>query len=613
MKRISLILTALTAVFALAACREELPQPPPFVSEVSLLSEGEVLMACNEVSEFDFAVQPPEAEFIYDVTDPGCEISVEYAGANGQGAGASREFKIREVSRLSAEEGKYRVKLLDNGSGSGYFARMVLKIARRDDQGHMLAVCSTPFTVRQEKAPLFNTMSFLQKDNQTAVHKDLTFSIASGDAVVASPLISSPHLIPSFDSNGAKVYIADEEVISGETLIDFSKPVIFTVKSRIEYRFKVEVIYSGLPVVFIETPGGKQIPSKWEDWLSGSKVTIYNPDWTIDYEGDTGVRGRGNTTWNYPKKPYALKLDSKAEILGMPKHKRWVLLANWMDRTLMRNSVSFELASRSGLAYTPRGQFVELFVNGKHSGNYFLCEHIKVDENRVDIDELDEDEVDGGYIMELDAYFDEVYKFRSPVRDLPYMFKDPDEVNDAQFEFMKNYISELEYALYDDQRFAEGEYLNYIDVESFADWWIVMELTGIWEPNHPKSTYMHKDKGGKLVMGPVWDFDWETYTPKTWFSINESLYYKRLFQDPRFVDVVKQRWDMYKADYETLPEYIRSEAAKIRNSDRMDSPMWPITQWVNGDENMTFDDAVKRMVKVYEDRFDWMDAAIGRM
>ena len=406
---------------------------------------------------------------------------------------------------------------------------------------------------------------------------------------------------------------ADEEVISGETLIDFSKPVIFTVKSRIEYRFKVEVIYSGLPVVFIETPGGKQIPSKWEDWLSGSKVTIYNPDWTIDYEGDTGVRGRGNSTWSYPKKPYALKLDSKAEILGMPKHKRWVLLANWMDRTLMRNSVSFELASRSGLAYTPRGQFVELFVNGKHSGNYFLCEHIKVDENRVDIDELDEDEVDGGYIMELDAYFDEVFKFRSPVRDLPYMFKDPDEVNDAQFEFMKNYISELEYALYDDQRFAEGEYLNYIDVESFADWWIVMELTGIWEPNHPKSTYMHKDKGGKLVMGPVWDFDWETYTPKTWFSINESLYYKRLFQDPRFVDVVKQRWDMYKADYETLPEYIRSEAAKIRNSDRMDSPMWPITQWVNGDENMTFDDAVKRMVKVYEDRFDWMDAAIGRM
>lgn len=174
-------------------------------------------------------------------------------------------------------------------------------------------------------------------------------------------------------------------------------------------------------------------------------------------------------------------------------------------------------------------------------------------------------------------------------------------------------MTELEDALYDDQRFAAGEYMDYIDVESFADWWIVMELTGIWEPNHPKSTYMHKDTGGKLVMGPVWDFDWETYTPKTWFSINESLYYKRLFQDSRFVAVVKERWEMYRDDYETLPEYIRGEAARIRNSDRMDSPMWPITQWVNGDENMSFDDAVNRMVKVYEDRFDWMDDAVGRL
>ncbi len=613
MKRISLILTALTAVFSVAACREEIPEPPPFVSEVTLLSEGDVLMAYKEVSEFDFEVLPSQAEFIYDVADPQCEVSVVYTDAFGQGTTPSGHFKVQNITRLSEEGGKYRVKLQDKGSDSGYYSRMVLKIARKDAEGKVNAVYSAPFTVRQEKAPLFNYMAFLKKDNQTAVYKDVTFDVSSGEAVVSSPLISSPELVPTFESGGAKVYAAGAEVISGETVIDFSKPVTFTVKSRIEYTFKVELIYSGLPVVFIETPGGRQIPSKWEDWLSGSKATVFNPDWTVDYEGGMGIRGRGNSTWGYPKKPYALKLDTKAEILGMPKHKRWVLLANWMDRTHMRNSVSFELASRSGLAYTPRGQFVELFVNGKHYGNYFLCEHIKVDENRVNIDDLDEDDVDGGDIMELDAYYDEAFKFRSPVRDLPYMFKDPDEVNDAQFEFIRNYVTELEDALYDDQRFAAGEYMDYIDVESFADWWIVMELTGIWEPNHPKSTYMHKDKGGKLVMGPVWDFDWETYTPKTWFSINESLYYKRLFQDPRFVAVVKERWEMYRDDYETLPEYIRGEAAGIRNSDRMDSPRWPITQWVNGDENMSFDDAVNRMVKVYEDRFDWMDDAVGRL
>lgn len=613
MKRMSFLFAAMAAIFSIAACREDLPEPPPFVSDVALLSQGDVLMAYKEVSEFDFEVQPPQAEFVYDVSDPECEVSVVYVDAFGQGTSPSGHFNVRSIDRLSEGDGRYRVKLQDKGSDSGYESRMVLKIARKDGEGKANAVYSAPFMVRQEKAPLFTYMGFLKKNNQSAVYEDVTFDVSSGNAVVATPLISSPELVATFESRGAKVYADGAEIISGETVIDFSKPVVFTVKSRIEYTFKVEVIYSGLPVVFVETAGGKDIPSKWEDWLSGSKVTIYNPDWTIDYEGGTGVRGRGNSTWGYPKKPYALKLDSKAEILGMPKHKRWVLLANWMDRTLMRNSVSFELASRSGLAYTPRGEFVELFVNGKHKGNYFLCEHIKVDENRVNIDELDEDETDGGYILELDSYYDEAFKFRSPVRDLPYMFKDPDEVTDDQFEFMRNYVSELENALYDDTRFASGEYMDFIDLESFADWWIIMELTGIWEPNHPKSTYMHKDKGGKLVMGPVWDFDWETYTPKTWFSINESLYYKRLFQDPRFVKVVKERWEMNKADYQTLPEYIREEAARIRNSDRMDSPMWPITQWVNGDENMSFDDAVSRMVTVYEDRYDWMDDAVRRL
>lgn len=613
MKRISLIFAAVAALISSSACREELPQPPPFVSQVTVLSEGDVLMAYKEVSDLVFEVQPPDAAFLYDVAEPGCEVSIVLVDASGHGTTPSGNFKIQEISKISPELGQYRVKLLDKGSNSGYESRMAVKIARKDDQGQVQAIYSAPFYVRQEKAPLFKNIGFLKKNNQTAVFEDITLDVSSGEAFLATPLISSPLLVPVFESRGAKVYVDGQEVISGETVVDFTRPVTFTVKSKITYTFKVELVWSGLPVVFIETAGRKEIPSKWEDWLSGSKVTIYNPDWTVGYEGSTGVRGRGNSTWSYPKKPYALKLDSKAEILGMPKHKRWVLLANWMDRTLMRNSVSFELASRSGLAYTPRGEFVELYINGKHNGNYFLCEHIKIDENRVNIDELDDDEVDGGYIMELDSYYDEAFKFRSPARDLPYMFKDPDEVNQAQFEFMKNYVSGLEAALYDDERFAAGEYMDYIDLDSFADWWIVMELTGIWEPNHPKSTYMHKDKGGKLVMGPVWDFDWETYTPKTWFSISEALYYKRLFQDPRFVDKVKQRWSMYKSEYETLPEYIRLEAAKIRNSDRIDSPMWPITQWVNGDENMSFDDAVDRMVKVYEDRFEWMDKEINRM
>ena len=130
------------------------------------------------------------------------------------------------------------------------------------------------------------------------------------------------------------------------------------------------------------------------------------------------MRGRGNSTWNYPKNPYAFKLDDKAEILGMPKHKRWVLLANWMDRTLLRNRTSFQIAASTGLAWTPNGEFVEVILNGQHIGNYYLCEQVKIDENRLDInDPYDAEDAysgnpaDYGYLLEADDSYDETWKF----------------------------------------------------------------------------------------------------------------------------------------------------------------------------------------------------------
>jgi len=236
-----------------------------------------------------------------------------------------------------------------------------------------------------------------------------------------------------------------------------------------------------------------------------------------------------------------------------------------------------------------------------------------VDKNRVDIDELDEGETDGGYIMELDSYFDEVNKFRSSWKNLPYMFKDPDEVDSAQFEFIRSYVNNLEASLYDGNRFAKGEYWDYIDVDSFIDWWMVMELTGIWEPNHPKSCYMHKDKGGKLTMGPVWDFDWETYMPMNWFRIKDALYYDRLFQDPYFKAKVKERWNMFESEFRALPEFIASEAERIRGSESMNHVLWPITQVVNKDEHMSFEDAVESMIDAYNAKLEWMDNEIGKM
>ena len=356
-------------------------------------------------------------------------------------------------------------------------------------------------------------------------------------------------------------------------------------------------------------------------------IAIINSDGSVDYDDNKlQIRGRGNSTWGYPKKPYALKLDSKSKILGMPKHKRWVLLANWMDRTLMRNDVSFQIAKRTGLAWTPRGEFVEVVLNGEHVGNYYLCEQIKIDKNRVNITEMTAEDVEGdaitgGYLMELDVLYDEVNKFYSATKNFPYMFKEPDEevLQPAQLSWFENYINEVEGKLYSDDWLVNREYANYMDLASFVDWWFVYELAGNWEPNHPKSCYLTKDRLGKLTAGPVWDFDYGTYVPETisGFTIKDALYYGRLFSDPAFVTLVKERWTLLKPAFDGIPDYMRTVAAKIKASNEIDKGMWPASAQadgsVNGDQNMSFEGAIDRMVSAYSDKLKWLDGQIASM
>lgn len=377
-----------------------------------------------------------------------------------------------------------------------------------------------------------------------------------------------------------------------------------------------EDIQTGLPIVVIDTPDAQPITSK-TDWMADVQMSILDTDGSLDYQGTLSMKGRGNTTWGYPKKPYALKLDSKSKILGMKKHKRWCLLANWMDRTLIRNAVAFEISRKTGLDWTPNGKFVELVLNGRHVGNYWLCEQIKVDENRVNVTELDinateGDAITGGYVFELDVNYDELYKFKSDIYNLPWQFKDPDEVNEQQFLYVQNYVHELEDALTDPDRFAAREFTEYMELESFVDYWFVYELAMNWEPNHPKSAYMNKDMNGKLKAGPVWDFDYGTFKPfaTRYYMINNALYYKQLFQDALFKSLVKERWNKLKAGFESISQFIDVTAAQLVESDNINIAMWPISSTVNGDEKMTYEQAVARLKKAYEDKLKWMDAQI---
>lgn len=381
---------------------------------------------------------------------------------------------------------------------------------------------------------------------------------------------------------------------------------------------------SDLPIVMITTPNNVEITSK-TDWYKNSNIRIIDEDGNECMNASTSVRGRGNSTWNYPKKPYAIKLDSKAEVLGMPKHKRWVLLANWMDRTLLRNDVSFEIARRI-MEWAPRGKFVELYLNGKHQGNYYLCEHIKVDKNRVNIDELDEDtnfndesEVSGGYILEYDTYGpnDEINYFYTSLKNFPVTIKEPDEevITSWQhpgFLYISGYINSVEKALDEHQSWETISSL--MDINSYIDWWIIHELAYNQEPVHPKSSYMYKKRNGKLCAGPVWDFDWGTYRPgNSNIVLNDALYYKYLLQYDEFKIAVKERWSAIKGSCESIDAYIVQQANLIEKSNEINIKKWPIDETANEDVDLSFDEAIERMRQAYSERLNVINSYISSL
>ncbi|MDE6693238.1 MAG: CotH kinase family protein, partial [Muribaculaceae bacterium] len=404
--------------------------------------------------------------------------------------------------------------------------------------------------------------------------------------------------------------------VTDPSAVDLSNPLILISSNGEESRqYSLIACFSDLPVVYVNASG--PVLNK-TDWVKKSTMQVANAG-PHDAVYSMSIRGRGNSTWEYPKKPFAIKLDGKAEVLGMPKHKRWCLLANWMDRTNIRNDVAFRIADvMTGLEWTPKGRFVDLVYNGEFVGNYYLCEQIKVDKHRVNIDELDLADIDGvsltgGYLLEFDEYFDEDYKFMTDRLKLPVNLKSPDEdVPDAQMNYIQSYVNEVEQKLAAKAPYTEIETL--IDIDSYIDWWLVYELVVCDEPNHPKSAYMYKKRGGKLYAGPVWDFDWGTFrNPARWVD-RYSIWYRYLFNYKEFKSRLKERWAGHRKALGEIPEYIDSLQRAIAASCDYDCALWPLEglSSINADENLSFAESVALLKENYLKRLEWMDVNIEK-
>ena len=478
-----------------------------------------------------------------------------------------------------------------------------------------------------------------------------TFTITIPTVTDFSELVLNYDLV-----DGDVLMVGDQIIESGVTKIDASQPVTLKVfRGYAEMRYTLVAQNTGLPVVRINTTNfdrttveSDRVYVQSSGWGQRTKIDerIWRPsDYAIKYGSDTTalvsfessdgteikeystqIKGRGNATWKYNKRPYALKLAKKQEVFGMPKHKRWVLLANWKDRTLLRNDAAFWLSKQTALPYTVNGLFVELEFNGEHRGNYYLCEQIKIDGNRVNIQEWapeDTGDITGGFMMEIDNNFDEANKFKSSKYRLKYMFKDPDEdLTDAAVNYMKNFINNLETKI---QNASNGEYREDFDIDAAIWFMFVNELTGngdFYNENFsdeykgPHSTYLYKDKGGKLTMGPVWDFDYLTFMPERdskWAGADQSgYYYKSLIKDSVFKERLRELWSDYQDNIAGFDSYIDLMADKIALSEQFNTAMWGYSntsqdQGQNKDNELSFEDAVSLMKTAFAGKKSWMD------
>lgn len=386
----------------------------------------------------------------------------------------------------------------------------------------------------------------------------------------------------------------------------------------------VKLDSSELPIITIRTQG-QQIPNEpkinalMEIRYNGPGQITHITDAPNVYNGLIGIEVRGASSSGYPQTPYALEtrneigMDTSVSLLGMPKESDWILLSNYNDRSLVRNTLAQHLFGAMG-QYATRQQLCEVMLDSIYKGIYVFSEKIKRDKNRVDIKKADMDAIEGdsltgGYILQQN-YWDPSTSFQSnfspidhPEFDIHFVYEypKPDEITAAQKEYIAAFIDTLETALYSED-FANPDtgYRRYLDTKSFIDYFLINELSRN-NDGFKKSVFFHKDRyseGGKLKAGPAWDFDWawknmwgcsifESINGAGWaHHINDCPtdnyscgYYIRLLQDSTFNAELRCTYEEYRQtifDTTYMFAYMDSVENLVQHAQERHFKKWPL-------------------------------------
>lgn len=371
-----------------------------------------------------------------------------------------------------------------------------------------------------------------------------------------------------------------------------------------------------LPVLYIDTEGHKPIVSKEEYldatyWLEPMGCKGIDPLGSEVEPLPLQIRGRGHSSWKGDKKPYKIKFAKKTAVMGLPKNKHFALLKP------SENTVAgLQLGRLMNMAWTPDFRPVEVILNGDYIGLYFLTETIRIDENRVNIFEQQDQETDPsiipfGWLVEVDNYSDDC-QITVPEGDnwrLTLRYHSPELLSDQQLKWLKDEFKSINSAIYSvDKTSAEWE--NYIDVESMARFFIVQEVMDNPDGFHG-SFYLHKDFGdnSKWVAGPLWDL--VCYNrEKTDYTFRMKVHYGftphwigEIIQYDSFCKAVSNAWqEVYPDRISEIYDYIDATVLPLASAWSTDCERW------SDDPLQTASLRAERIKAALERNIEWFNA-----
>ena len=401
---------------------------------------------------------------------------------------------------------------------------------------------------------------------------------------------------------------------------------------------------TNLPLVVVNTDGMRMMQSK-DDKVNSTVHIISDGGTSLLSKKDTECKGRGNASWNFPKKPMRLKFPKKQTVLpdAPAKCKKWTLINNYGDKSLMRNKIAFHMSRGIGLSYTPYCQFVDLIFNGEYQGCYQLCDQVEVNPGRVEITEMTPDDIEGealtgGYFIEIDAYANQEASWFESLRGIPVTIKSPDddEITPEQSAYIKDYFNKFETAVFTYGFTSETTgYRKYLNLDSFLQYFIVGELDG--NTDYFWSIYMSKERGEeKFVVGPVWDVDlgfdndYRTYpiANKTDFIYRSGgsvasdavkrLADRILIADAKSRERLKYLWSDARVNRHYNPTYycklVDRYAEQLAQSQELNFKRWNIlgeNVHMNPAVSGSYEGEVQRVKDYLNERFAQLDRIIG--